>query len=180
MTEYDSGYLIGAMFGVILACAALAAMFGVFRKKHSLKGDYDERQRFVQGKGFHYAYETLFVCVVSYILFGSFTEPFVSGKVLLFAGLTISALVYVAYVIWNDSYFALNDKPAGFIWTFAAIAVWNLFEGILELSNDGMGIENRDLDFGIVQIITGIAILLVLALLLFRRFCKKEETMEEE
>ena len=74
MSEYNAGYLVGIIFGVFVLCAAVLIFLRLTRKEHSSKNDYDERQMLVRGKGDRYAFVTLFVYNIIYVLFGDYIE----------------------------------------------------------------------------------------------------------
>lgn len=179
MTEYDAGYLVGILFGVLLMGVTVLLFLRFTRKERSMKCKYDERQMLVRGKGFQYAFGTLFAYNLIYAVLGDYMELAVSGSVILFFGIILSVLVYAAYTIWNDGYFPLYEKSKSWIGLFIAIAILNIINGIRNIWNYGV-IQNGVISDSILNFMAGSCILLVLAVLFAKRFSEKRKGQDEE
>ncbi len=179
MSEYNAGYLVGIIFGVFVMCAAVLIFLRLTRKEHSSKNDYDERQMLVRGKGDRYAFVTLFVYNLIYVLFGDYIELIAVRSVVLFMGIILSTWVYVVYTVWNDGYFSLNEKPKSWIGIFAAIAIVNTINGIQDMYYYGV-IQNGVISETVIGLMEGCCIFFILAVIMAKSFLEKREGQNEE
>lgn len=179
MTDYDAGYFIGILFGVITAGAAVAIYLWFTRKDRAEKCKYDERQILVRGKGYQYAFSTLLVYNMLYVVIGNYIELIAARSVILFFGIILSAVVYASYAIWNEGYFPFNDKPKSWIGIFLAMAVLSIVNGLRDISYYGLW-KNGVISDHIIGCMAGGCILFVLAVLFAKRYCKKREGQDEE
>ena len=93
---------------------------------------FDERQEALRGRGFRLS----FYVMLGYILwiFMVDTMGFIQPEyytILYVLGLIIGVLVYAVYAIWNDCYFAMNEKRSTSIWIIAIVGIVNLIVGIV-------------------------------------------------
>ena len=95
---------------------------------------FDERQEALRGRGFRLSFYVL----LGYILwiFMVDTMGFIQPEyhtILYVFGLIIGVLVYAVYAIWNDCYFAMNEKKSTSIWLIAIVGIANLMIGIVNM-----------------------------------------------
>lgn len=120
-------YLLGAFCGVAIG-GLLAIVLLRFTKKRGNRGkcQYDERQEIVRGRGFKYGFFTIMICniVIGLLMRGDALKT-ETWMLFLFAATLLAILVHVCYCIWNDGYFALNEKPRRVMLVFGGIAFLN-------------------------------------------------------
>ncbi len=121
--------LLVVTFLLILLIALLAFFAATGGKLEKFR--FDERQEALRGKGFRLS----FYVMLGYLLwiFLVDTMGFVRPEfyaVLYTLGLLIGVLVYAVYAIWNDCYFALNERKSTSIGILAALGLLNLMIGV--------------------------------------------------
>ncbi|MBQ6456061.1 MAG: hypothetical protein IJJ31_02905 [Mogibacterium sp.] len=102
-------YTMGLAFGILTALIILL----IFRKfsKKKMKGQFDERQELVRGRGYKYACFTLLGLVTLDLLIeslGAYETLPVTRELALFFMILVCIMVYALYCIKNDSYFGVG------------------------------------------------------------------------
>lgn len=135
MNNRTIGFLAGVLVG---CCVVLAALWkkrdGLFRCR------YDERQQAVRGRAFKYGFIGWMIfticCIVTDI---GFELQFMDLSMTLFCGMMVAIAIYVAYSVWYDGYFSLNENPKRILSILvtatllnAACAVYRIHNGLLE------------------------------------------------
>lgn len=138
-------------------------------QRNSQKKKYDERQRIEQGRACQYAYITLIGYLVAYMVldqvFGIVWCDTVFGLLL---GIAFSASVFLAYCVFQDAYFSVNEgKPASMI-GINAVGLSQLLLGIEHIV-DGDVIENGIITANAVNLLFAALILLFDVFFLIRK-----------
>lgn len=176
--SYGMGYLVGMLAGVFVEIIAVAVCFEYVKiRKKGNNFEYDERQQFIRGNGFKYAY------VTSIVYNGGLCLLTVSGislpielSVLIMFGILLTALVYAVYCIQHDAYVSLNENANRLMIVFTLLGGFNTFIGITHIIHGTM-VENGILTFHGINLFCGIS-LLVLVVVLFVH--TKLQSREEE
>ena len=168
-------YILGFLCGLVLVVLVALLLRYVFKKKNGVFcGEYDERQKAVQGCGYKYAYFTLMISVVAGALFDVWTgvkwiELFPFAVLCLW----ISLCVFVTYCISKDAYVALQAKRKVLILIFAISALVNLGIALMEiLCGDGIITDGR-LNLTSANLVTGAASLQIAIALCVRAVCER-------
>ena len=163
-------YMIGFLCGIAVVALVVLLIRFVFKKKNGvLCGEYDERQRAVQGCGYKYAYFTLMISVVAGAVFDVWTgikwiEPFPFAVLCLW----LSLCVFVTYCISKDAYISFQAKRKFLILIFAISALVNLGIALMELiCGDGL-ITGGCLNLSSANLFTGAASLQIAIALVVR------------
>ena len=156
-------YILGFLCGLAAVAVAVLIIRYVFKKKDSLFcGEYDERQKAVQGCGYKYAYFTMMIAVVLGGLFDQGTgikwiEQFPFAMLCLW----ISLCVFVTYCIVKDAYIALHARRKVLIGVFTVVGVLNLAIALSEiLCGEGIVTAGR-LNLSSSNLLTGAACLYI-------------------
>lgn len=166
---FVAGMLAGLIFVVILVTAAT--------KGDEVKARYDERQELVRGKGFKYAFFSMITWAV--ILFAleplEITLPLSTSNAS-FINVIFGVTVYATYCIWNDGYFALNQKSGLIMTVLIIMGVINLLMGINAFV-EGYAWINGQLSIRSMNLFCGIVMIIVCTTMLLKKFVKdrKEE-----
>lgn len=128
--EYELGYSTGIFIGLFAGLMLVSILIRLMRKNHGLKGEYDERQELIRGRGFKIGFFTFLIGIAAVTVLNGFLADYVSCTVLNFTVLCVSVLCYACYCIWNEAYFALNDNPKSFLIISGVIGIINLAGGI--------------------------------------------------
>ena len=125
-TKYATGMAFGILTAVII-------FFIVWKmNKRTMKGQFDERQELVRGRGYKYACFTLLGWVTLDLLLESFdafeTLP-VSRELFLFFVIIVSVMVYALYCIKNDSYFGVGTDIRTYRAVMWIVIVCNAISG---------------------------------------------------
>lgn len=143
-----TGMLTGITFGIVLAVLLIA----LCNKDRKIKTEYDERQQQVRGKGFKYAFFTVFGAIIVLIVLKAAEVAIpIHDSVVLFFIVVLGIAEYATYAILHDAYFGLNNKRSSYLMIFALIALINTFatircgiagvlvvDGVLELNGINM------------------------------------------
>lgn len=152
-------YILGFLCGLVVVAIAVLLLRYVFKKKGGvLCGEYDERQKAIQGRGYKYAYFTLMIAVVAGGLFDAWMgvkwiELFPFAVLCLW----LSLCVFVTYCIAKDAYVSFQAKRKVLILIFALSALMNLGIALMEiLCGDGI-ITGGCLNLSSANLFTGVA-----------------------
>ena len=177
-TEYAAGLAVGIIVALILFL-----IIWRFNKK-KLKGQFDERQELVRGRGYKYASFTLLSLVTLDLLlegFGAFeTLPF-TRELFLFFVILAGVMVYALYCIKNDSYFGVGMDTRTYRAIMWVVIVCNAISAVSGLMNGGAMVDGK-LAFGPwAALIFVIAfIILMISLKVRSRRADLEEAEEEK
>ena len=181
MESREVGYLIGVTVGLVIGLLLVVVLLKFSRKDGSLKCKYDERQELVRGRGFKYGFFTLLVYELFYMMYGYLLEGIVIREVIIIFGMALSVLVYVSYAILKDGYIAMNENPRRVEIVFLIVGAVNIFVVVMSIA-EGHFFENGVISYSAVNLIVGVMILCVLALLLVKKYgrIKSLEGQEDE
>lgn len=172
--------------GLVIGIIAAIALFGIIWKfnKNKLKGQYDERQELVRGRGYKYACFTLLCLVTLGLLLESFhafeTLP-LTRELFLFLVILAGVMVYALYCIKNDSYFGVGMDTRTYRAVMWIVIVCNAVSAFSGLSNGGAMIDGK-LTFGpwaALVFVIAFAIIMI-ALKIRSRNAALEESVEDE
>lgn len=130
----STGYTAGMAVGII---AALALFIIIWKfNKTKLKGQFDERQELVRGRGYKYACFTLLGLIVLDLLLegiGAFETLPVGRDLYLFFVILTGVMVYALYCIKNDSYFGVGMDTRTYravMWVVIVCNALSAFSGL--------------------------------------------------
>ena len=176
-TEYAAGLAVGIVAALVL--------FGVVWKlnKKTMKGQFDERQELVRGRGYKYACFTLLFMIVLDLLiesFGVFETLPVSRELYLFLTILVGVMVYALYCIKNDSYFGVGTDTRTYRAVMWIVIVCNAISGVTGLKDGAMA--DGKLAFGpCASLIFCIAfIIIMITISIKQRSLAKEEAAEDD
>ncbi|MDO4975962.1 MAG: hypothetical protein Q4E53_01755 [Eubacteriales bacterium] len=173
-TYYLLGLFVGLFVGFLLIFSALK--FTRTDRKRKLK--YDERQIAAQGKAYKYGFfATLFANVLYGIAESSTNYLLMDPMAAMTICICIGVFVYAANGIWNDAYFALNERPKSIVIIFLAITVINLLPAINNIRHGKM-IVNGTLQSSCCNLACGLLILAVLLVIAVKHMMMKREEDE--
>lgn len=174
-------YILGFLCGLAVVAIAVLLLRFVFKKKSwVLGGEYDERQRAIQGRGYKYAYFTMMISIAAGGLFDAWTgvkwiELFPFAVLCLW----LSLCVFVTYCISKDAYVTLQEKRKVLILVFVVSALLNLGIALMEiLCGDGI-ISGGCLNLTSANLFTGAASLQIAIALCIRAVYDRVRGEEE-
>ena len=131
-----SGAILGLMIGFGLAFLMLLA---ITKGNRMQSPQYDERQELLRGRGFRYGFFSL-LCfeMILFCLDMSDVFPGFDFSYIYCAGMFFGIMVHVVYCIWNEAYFALNQKTSTVMIMFGSIFLLNLVVTILNILDGSM------------------------------------------
>lgn len=162
--------------GIVIGLLLVAIILTFTKKGDDVKCKFDERQDFVRGRAFKIAFFTMLGCNVGFGILGLLECPLFSRpEVLGCATVFISIATFAIYCIWNDAYWALNERRGSLMVVFAATGVLNLGIGIVNIFNKNI-IENGSLTSGALNLFAaGMFIVIFFVMLLKYLKTGKEE-----
>ena len=174
-------YILGFLCGLVLVVLVALLLRYVFKKKNGvLCGEYDERQKAVQGCGYKYAYFTLMIAVAAGGVFDAWLgvkwiELFPFAMLCLW----LSLCVFVTYCIAKDAYVSFQAKRKVLILIFALSALMNLGIALMEiLHGDGI-ITGGCLNLTSANLFTGAASLQIAIALCIRAVYDRVQREDE-
>ena len=174
-------YILGFLCGlVVVAIAALLLRYVLKKKNGVLCGEYDERQKAIQGRGYKYAYFTLMIAVAAGGVFDAWLgvkwiELFPFAMLCLW----LSLCVFVTYCIAKDAYVSFQAKRKVLILIFALSALMNLGIALMEiLHGDGI-ITSGCLNLTSANLFTGAASLQIAIALCIRAVYDRVQREDE-
>lgn len=160
--------VIGILVGLILAIVLIAAA----TKGEAVKAQFDERQELVRGRGFKYAFfGMLFWGVFLFMLEPlEITLPMSLGNASLLS-IIIGATIYASYCIWNDGYFALNQRSGLIMAVLTIMGLINLLLGINAFAKGSVWTDGQ-LSMSTINLFCGIMMIIVCVTMLLKKFVK--------
>lgn len=173
--EYYLGFALGVLIAAIVGILFIFAMKKYTKTDNSLKCKYDERQQLVRGTGFKYGFFTLmFYNVAAAFLISVEKRQYIEHTALMLAGILFGVFVYVAYCIWHESYFSLNENPKRVIIVFILVALLNFGVGYQGFRH-GVLIENGMLTVHCLNVFCGILFLMLFFVMAAKHISKRNE-----
>ena len=132
----STGYAAGLAVEIIVALILFLIVWRFNKKK--LKGQFDERQELVRGRGYKYASFTLLSLVTLDLLlegFGAFEALPFTREFFLFFVILAGVMVYALYCIKNDSYFGVGMDTRTYravMWVVIVCNAISAFSGLRE------------------------------------------------
>lgn len=130
------GAILGLMIGF---CLAFLILLAITKGNRMQNPQYDERQELMRGRGFRYGFFSLLSFeLILFCLDASGVFPGLDLSYIYCAGLFFGIMVHIVYCIWNEAYFALNQKTSTVMYMFGAIFLANLVISILNIWDGSM------------------------------------------
>lgn len=173
-------YILGFLCGLIVVAIVALLLRYVLKKNGVLCGEYDERQKAIQGRGYKYAYFTLMIAVAAGGVFDAWLgvkwiELFPFAMLCLW----LSLCVFVTYCIAKDAYVSFQAKRKVLILIFALSALMNLGIALMEiLHGDGI-ITGGCLNLTSANLFTGAASLQIAIALCIRAVYDRVQREDE-
>ena len=144
------------------------------------KQKYDERQRLEQGKAFKLGFFTLLITTGMLAVFDlSHSHPGESYGIYYVMALFVSISVYIAYCIWTESYFAINQNTTKVLIFFALISILNLAISIVNIYH-GLIFVNGHLTFRVLNIMCALLFVVVFITTLIRKMVNAKKAASDE
>lgn len=163
--------ILAALIGVMLAILLIA----VTQTGDDIKQHYDERQELLRSRGRKYALYTMLILDILLFLgdvVGIYLPMSVGFASFLCALVGIG--VYAVYCIWNNVYFALNQKAGAVVAVLVLVGAVNLIGGISALV-EGKLMQNNELTLRSLNLLCGIMIFVICGALILKKVCKDRE-----
>lgn len=156
-TEYTIGlesasatsllFKIALIVGVVIGLLVVVIILAVTKTGDDTKNQFDERQELVRGKGFQYGFFAIMISNAVLLFMKAFEISLFSDlQVAMALSIVIGISVFACYCIWNDGYFALNEKRTGLLISFGCCGLLNVLITIGHIK-DGAIIENGAFTF---------------------------------
>ena len=174
--DYIVGFAVGLLFVAFI-------FFIVWKIKGaaSLKGEYDERQELVRGRGYKYALFAVMGVLALYMITEAWAGALpVPGSVIAFTTILIGAIVYALYCMKNGAFFGVNNSYKAYRIILILVVLTNGISAFLHV-RAGELIVNGQLTLGpSMQILAvlGFAIVWIAMEVQIRR--DREEAADEE
>lgn len=176
-SAFSLGEKCGILCGILLGLLIVYIFLIVTKKGDSTKIIYDERQQAVRGTGFKNGFFTMLGYNALIALLSLLEIPIPADtEVIVITGVLIGIGVYAVYCIWNDGYFALNEKRNSILVSFGVIGLINIIVAIVHIISDHL-FRNGNLTFRGLNLLCGILVIVVFFTLLIK---KVRDGKEEE
>ena len=162
---FKVAFVIGLAVGLLVVAICVAAT----KKGDDMKNQFDERQEQVRGRGFKYGFFTMMISNAALLVLNILEIPLFSNmEVAMTASIVIGVSVFASYCIWNDGYFALNEKRKSLLVMFGFIGLLNLVIGIGNIFA-GVVIENGAFTFRSTNLFCSMMFIVVFIMLLLKQ-----------
>ena len=140
--------------------------------------NFDERQELIRGRAFKYAFFATLIYEAGYGMVSSLLEKdFMTTSTALLVGMYISLIIFAVYNIWNEAFFAFNQKPVSYIVIFSITTICSVLSGIDSIK-DGSIIENGLLTIDCIGLISSITFATILITMLVKMIINKKAEQE--
>lgn len=167
-SAFSLGEKCGILCGILLGLLIVYIFLIVTKKGDSAKIIYDERQQSVRGKGFKGGFFTMLGYNALIALLSMLEIPIPADiEVIVITGVLVGIGVYAVYCIWNDGYFALNEKRNLILVSFGVIGLINIAITIVHIIS-GHLFRNGNLTFRGLNLLCSILVLVIFLTLLIK------------
>ncbi|MBP3410413.1 MAG: hypothetical protein J6J78_09815 [Clostridia bacterium] len=172
----SKAYILGFLCGLAVVVIAGLVLRYIFKKKCLIgSGEYDERQKAIQGTGYKYAYFTaLAVILVGGIVESMLNLQWCSLMMLALLGLWISICVFITYCVIRDAYFSLRSRRKHIMIILLIASLVNLGIGLRNTLAYGI-IENGQLGLNATNLLTGLCCIYLAAMMLVRTIWERRQ-----
>lgn len=172
---YTLGVIVGILVGVIFIV--------VFVKWTKIDGKvrckWDERQLLIRGNGYKYAFFTVIILLILYVLLGESIVRFpMNYQATSFCIIVLGVAVDVVYCIWKGAYFSLNENRKRVLILFAVVGAFNMAIGIRNIMS-GEALTDGVLNADSMNLFCGLLFVIIFLTLLFRMVIPDRELNEE-
>lgn len=176
---HNKYYALGFLCGLAIVLICGLALRHIFKKKCLMTGEYDERQKAIQGTGYKYAYLTaIFSILAGGIIEMLLGHSWCSLLMLALIGLWLSICVFITYCVIRDAYFALRSKRKPIMIALLAAGSINLAIGLRNTLAGGL-LEGGQLNLNATNLLTG-ACCIYLGVMMLCRTIYERRTEENE
>ena len=166
----------GIIFGLVFSI--FVAEFVFFGRNNEKK--YDERQILEQGKAFKIGFFVMLITVEALIVLNISGLATVADYSVFYQTAVLLGLVsYAVYCLWNESYFAINQKTTGVIIIFAFIALLNLAIGIINIIHGQVIVDGR-ITFRAINLLCAVFFVIILIAMLLKRIANAKSSSADE
>lgn len=168
-STFSVGVKCGTLCGILLGLLIVYIFLIVTKKGDSAKTIYDERQQVVRGKGFKNGFFTMlgYDGLIALLIFLEIPIP-ADIEVIVITGALIGIGVYAVYCIWNEGYFALNEKRNSILIFFGIIGISNIALAIIHIISDNL-FQNGNLTFRGLNLLCGLLTIVIFLTLLMKK-----------
>lgn len=168
-SSFSMGAKCGILCGILLGLLIIYIFLIMTKKDDSIRCNYDERQQEVRGKGFRNGFFTMLGYNIFIALLQMLEIPIPAGiEIIMFTGGLLGICVYAVYCIWNDAYFALNERKNTILILFAVIAVINFGVGIMNIIIGTM-FQYGKITFRGLNLLCGLVFIVIFLTLLIKK-----------
>ncbi len=172
LVESNFAKKVGIIWGVAVGIVLVVIMLTVTKRGDEVGCRYDERQELIRGRGFKYAFFTILISnLIIFVLCATDMLLWAGTDILVVLTTLLGVMVYACYCIWNDAYFALNEKRIHIIMILVAVGISNLVLGLGAIM-DGRAWQNGQLTIHSLNLYCGIMMLVIGAVMLLKKICK--------
>jgi len=167
--------ILPALFLILFAvCVCILLLIALSEERRLQRPQYDERQELERGRGFRYGFFTMLIFNGGVLCFDwTGVIPGRNQMILYASGLFAGLLVYAVYCIWNESYFALNQRTNAVIAFFTVIGLFNLVIAITAIVRGTM-IENGRFTESFLNLECAVIFLVLMVTMLIRKICNRK------
>lgn len=179
--DMSTGYATGLAVGIAAALILFAIVWKLNKK--IMKGQFDERQELVRGRGYKYACFTLLCLLVVDLIaesYGVFDSTPLTREIAIFVMILAGVMVYALYCIKNDSYFGVGTDTRTYRAVMWVVIVSNAISGFSNLKDGAM--VNGKLAFGpCASLLFCLAFVIIMIALYVKKYrLDKEEAAEDD
>lgn len=168
-------FKIALVIGLIVGLLVVVIVLAVTKNGDDIKNQFDERQELVRGKGFQYGFFTIMISNAVLLFMNAFEIPLFSDlQVAMVLSIVIGISVFACYCIWNDGYFALNEKRTGLLISFGCCGLLNLLIAIGHITGGDI-IENGAFTFRSMNLFCALLFFVIFIALLAKQLKDRKE-----
>lgn len=168
-SAFSLGEKCGILCGILLGLLIIYIFLVVTKKGDSTKTIYDERQQSVRGKGFKNGFFTMLGYDGLIAILSLLEIPIPADiEVVVITGALVGIGMYAVYCIWNDGYFALNEKRNSILVFFGIVGLMNIALAIIHIISDHL-LQNGNLTFRGLNLLCGILVIVIFFTLLIKK-----------
>lgn len=153
--DFKVGFVVGFLFVLFFVI-----IFSASRMKKKGRGEYDERQQLVRGKGYKAGFFTMLICNMLILLLANDdgSMKYINTDVAVMISAFVALIVFAVYCIFNDGYFGVVENPKSTIIGLFLIGVANM---IIGFSNSESWVVDGKLSLGVLNFACGATLFIV-------------------
>ena len=155
-------YMMGFAVGLVVVIILFVIIWKV-NGRAPMKGEYDERQDLIRGRGYKYAFFSVIGLLAVYMIAEGWAGQLpVAGSIVAFAILLVGVMIYAIYCMRNGAFFGIHNNYKSYRIILIAVVLINALSAYLHIRAGEMIVDGQLTLGPTMQVLTTICFAVIL------------------